>query len=62
MPAPKTLKEALRIGRRKAYADVAGFADPFAAIDKSTLSWMRTLPKEWQKDVESAIVEVYHNT
>ena len=57
MEEPKTLAEAVAIAKEKALSDVYGFSDPFAAVQ-----WRKTLPKEWQHDVEDAIVEVYHNT
>lgn len=47
----KLLKEA----RRKAFADVYGFSEPFSAV-----AWRKTLPKEYQQVVEDAIVEIYH--
>ena len=57
MLEPKTLEQAIVMAKRKALSDVYGFSDPFEAVE-----WRKTLPKEWQRDVEAAIVEVYHNT
>ena len=55
---PRTLDEALRVARRKALADVYGFTEhPFTAVE-----FRKTLPAEWQREVEEAIVEVYHTT
>ena len=54
----KTLKGAIAKARRKARADVYGFSEhPFTAVE-----YRKTLPKEWQHEVEDAIVEVYHTT
>jgi len=56
MNSPKTLEEAMEIAKKKALADVHGFSEsPFAAVQ-----WRKTLPKEWQTQVEETIVEVYH--
>jgi hypothetical protein len=54
---PKTLAEALKTAERKARADVYGFTDPFSAV-----AWRKTLPAEWQRDVEAVIVHIYHTT
>ena len=53
-----TLSEAITKARRMAKGDVFGFTEhPFTAVE-----FRKTLPKEWQADVEKAIVEIYHNT
>ncbi len=52
----KTLKAAIAKGKRLAYGELVGGSDPFTAIQ-----WMKTLPKEWQPDVEAAIIYIYHN-
>ena len=51
----KTLRGAIRKGKRLAWGELMGALEPFAAIH-----WCKTLPKEWQADVEEAIVEEYH--
>jgi hypothetical protein len=44
--------------KQKALADVMGCSNsPFAAV-----AWRKTLPKEYQAEVEEVIVDVYHNT
>lgn len=54
----KTLRGAIVKAKRKAMADVYGFSEhPFTAVE-----FRKTLPKEWQKEVEEAIVFIYHNT
>ena len=54
----KTLRGAITKARRKAYADVYGFSEhPFTAVE-----FRKTLPKEWQSQVEDEIVKIYHNT
>ena len=54
----KTLKGAITKAKRMAMADVYGISEhPFTAVE-----FRKTLPKEWQNEVEEAIVTVYHNT
>ena len=54
----KTLTLAIAKAKKKARADVYGFSDhPFTAVE-----YRKTLPVEWQRQVEDAIVEVYHTT
>ena len=53
---PTTLEEAQRLAVRKAFSDLLGASGPFDA-----LTWMRTLPAEWQKLVRQVIVYVYHH-
>ena len=54
----KTLKGAITKARRMARADCYGFSEhPFTAVE-----FRKTLPKEWQHQVEEAIIEVYHTT
>ena len=46
------------VARKLAFADVMGFSTgPFTAV-----TWRKSLPKEWQEEVEDIIVNVYHNT
>ena len=53
-----TLRGAIIKAKRKAKADVYGFSEhPFTAVE-----FRKTLPKEWQQEVEKAIVFIYHNT
>ena len=49
---------AIAKAKRMALADDCGFSEsPFTAVQ-----FRKTLPKEWQAEVETAIVEIYHNT
>ena len=52
-----TLEKAIILAKQKAKADVYGFSDPFSAVQ-----FRKSLPKEWQVEVEAVIVEIYHNT
>ncbi len=53
---PKTLEQAKEMAKKKAYADLIGASfGPFDAIQ-----WMRTLPKEWQDEIEDVIAIIYH--
>ena len=53
-----TLEQAIETAKKKALADVYGFSEhPFTAVQ-----FRKTLPVEWQPEVEEAIVEIYHNT
>ena len=52
----KTLRGAIAKARRMALSDVYGFSShPFTAVE-----FRKTLPKEWQREVEDAIVYIYH--
>ena len=51
------LGAALEYGRKLALSDVYGDVDPFTAVE-----WRKTLPHGWQREVEAAIVHVYHTT
>ncbi len=51
-----TKKAAIARGKRLAMGELMGGSDPFSAIH-----WMKTLPKEWQGEVEDAIIKIYHS-
>jgi len=58
MDYTKDLKTALARAKKLAKADVYGFSNScFSAI-----AFRKSLPAEWQKEVEDAIVDIYHNT
>ena len=49
-PKVKTLKGAIAKGKRLAWRELIGTVEPSTAMQ-----WCRTLPREWQSDVEDAI-------
>ena len=53
---PKTLAEAKKMAVRQAFSDLYGFSDPFDAVH-----WRKTLPEEWQDEIEAVITYVYHH-
>lgn len=52
-----TLDDAVQYGRKLAFSDVYGLANPLTADE-----WCKTLPQRWQREVEAEIVHVYHTT
>ncbi len=54
----RTLRGAVAKAKRMARGDVYGFTEhPFTAVE-----FRKTLPREWQREVEDAIVYIYHHT
>ena len=60
-----TFEEARAKAIRLAWGDLLGYSEPPEGVADqypfNAIAFVRTLPTEWQDDVEDAVMFVYHN-
>ena len=60
-----TIQEAKRTAASIAVGDLLGYSEPPEGVEDNypfnAVAYRKTLPKEWQAEVEDVIVYVYHH-